>query len=77
MAYYENLAIYEKAVELAVHLELSVRGFARYHKYAIGADLRACKKMPKNVNDPHMKSLRHDSTIASLLCLITQLQCVS
>jgi len=40
MAYYENLPIYKKAVELAVHLEQSVRGFARYHKYALGADLR-------------------------------------
>ena len=40
MAYYENLPIYKKAVELAVHLEQTVRGFARYHKYAIGADLR-------------------------------------
>jgi hypothetical protein len=40
MAYYENLPIYRKAVELAVLLENTVRGFPRYHKYAIGADMR-------------------------------------
>jgi len=41
MAYYENLPIYKKAVDLAIHLEQAVRGFSRYHKYAIGADLRS------------------------------------
>ena len=40
MAYYENLPIYKKAVELTVLLENTVRGFSRYHKYAIGADMR-------------------------------------
>jgi len=37
MAYYENLPIYKKAVDLAIHLEQAVRGFSRYHK----ADLRS------------------------------------
>jgi len=41
MAYYENLPIYKKAVELTVLLENTVRGFSRYHKYAIGADMRS------------------------------------
>ena len=40
MAYYENLPIYRKAVELTVLMENTVRGFARYHKYSIGADMR-------------------------------------
>lgn len=40
MAYYENLPIYKKAFDLTVFLENSVRGFSRYHKYSIGADLR-------------------------------------
>lgn len=40
MAYYENLPIYKKALELTVLLENMVRGFARYHKYSIGADMR-------------------------------------
>ncbi|MBU0483643.1 MAG: four helix bundle protein [Proteobacteria bacterium] len=40
MARYENLPIYRKAVELVVLLENAVRDFPRYHKYALGADLR-------------------------------------
>ncbi len=40
MAYYENLPIYKKAMELSVFVEKSVRDFSRYHKYTIGSDLR-------------------------------------
>ncbi|OKY74309.1 MAG: hypothetical protein BM485_14405 [Desulfobulbaceae bacterium DB1] len=40
MARYENLPIFRKAMELAVEVETAVRDFPRYHKYAIGADLR-------------------------------------
>jgi len=40
MARYENLPIYKRAMDLAVLLENAVHGFPRYHKYAIGADLR-------------------------------------
>ncbi|OGG99120.1 MAG: hypothetical protein A2600_04925 [Candidatus Lambdaproteobacteria bacterium RIFOXYD1_FULL_56_27] len=40
MARYENLPIYKKALELAVVIEEAVRGFPRYHKYALGQDLR-------------------------------------
>jgi len=40
MAYYENLPIYKKAMDLTVLLENTVRGFSRYHKYSIGADMR-------------------------------------
>jgi hypothetical protein len=44
MAYYENLPIYRKAMQLAVYMEQVVHGFPRYHKYAIGADLRNLSK---------------------------------
>ena len=40
MARYEHLPIYKKAMDLAVYIENVVRGFSRYHKYTIGADLR-------------------------------------
>ena len=40
MAYYENLPIYKKAMELTVLMENTVRGFSRYHKYSIGSDMR-------------------------------------
>jgi hypothetical protein len=40
MAQYEHLPIYRDAMRLAVHLETVVRGFARYHKYTLGSELR-------------------------------------
>jgi len=40
MAYYENLPIYKKAMELAIYLEKIVKNFSRYHKYSIGKDMR-------------------------------------
>ena len=40
MAQYEHLPIYREAMRLAVHLETTVRGFARYHKYTLGSELR-------------------------------------
>jgi hypothetical protein len=40
MARYEHLPIYKKAIDLAVYVENAIRGFSRYHKYSIGADLR-------------------------------------
>ncbi|MBI4686691.1 MAG: four helix bundle protein [Nitrospirae bacterium] len=40
MARYEHLPIYKKAMDLAVYIENVVKGFSRYHKYSIGADLR-------------------------------------
>ena len=40
MSFYENLIVYKKALELAVYFERTVRGFERYHKYTIGADLK-------------------------------------
>ena len=41
MAQYENLPIYKKAMDLAVYVEKTVMGFSRYHKYAIGSEMRA------------------------------------
>jgi len=40
MRFHENLPIYKKALDLAIYIETIVRGFPRYHKYTIGADLR-------------------------------------
>ncbi|MHB8808736.1 MAG: four helix bundle protein [Desulfobulbaceae bacterium] len=40
MARYEHLPIYRTAMELCVYLENTVKNFSRYHKYAIGAELR-------------------------------------
>ncbi len=40
MAQTEHLPIYKSACDLCLWLEQVVRGFARYHKYAIGGDLR-------------------------------------
>jgi hypothetical protein len=38
--HYENLPIYKKAMELAVYMESIVKHFPRFHRYAIGAELR-------------------------------------
>ncbi len=45
MARYEHLPIYRNALALAVHFEQIVAGFSRYHKYALGTELRnaSCK----------------------------------
>ena len=40
MARYEHLPIYKKAMDLAVHMEQTVRNFSRYHKYTLGSELR-------------------------------------
>jgi hypothetical protein len=40
MARNEHLPIYKAAYDLCLWLEQVVRGFSRYHKYAIGSDLR-------------------------------------
>jgi hypothetical protein len=39
-ARYENLPVYKKALEVAIHFENVVRGFDQYHKYTVGTDLR-------------------------------------
>jgi hypothetical protein len=36
----EHLPIYKRSYDLCLHLEQVVRGFSRYHKYTLGADLR-------------------------------------
>ncbi len=40
MAQYEHLPIYKKAMDMAVNIENTVKGFSRYHKYTIGSDMR-------------------------------------
>ena len=40
MARYDHLPIYREAFDLALYFEKSVRGFSRYDKYTLGADLR-------------------------------------
>ena len=40
MARSEHLPIYKSAYDLCLYLEQVVHGFSRYHKYALGADLR-------------------------------------
>jgi hypothetical protein len=40
MARYEHLPLWRDATRLAVVIEEAVRGFPRYHKYALGTDLR-------------------------------------
>jgi 23S rRNA-intervening sequence protein len=40
MAQTEHLPIYKRSYDLCLYLEQIVRGFSRYHKYTLGADLR-------------------------------------
>ena len=40
MARTEHLPLYKTAYDLCLYLEQVVRNFSRYHKYALGADLR-------------------------------------
>jgi hypothetical protein len=40
MAQTEHLPIYKASYDLCLYLEQIVRGFPRYHKYALGAELR-------------------------------------
>jgi hypothetical protein len=37
---YEGLPVYKAALDLVVYFETIVRGFARYHKYTVGTELR-------------------------------------
>lgn len=36
----EHLPIYKSSYDLCLYLEQAVRGFSRYHKYSMGAELR-------------------------------------
>ena len=40
MAQTEHLPIYKRTYDLCLYLEQVVHNFSRYHKYALGADLR-------------------------------------
>jgi len=37
---YEGLPVYKAATDMTVYFETVVKGFSRYHKYTIGAELR-------------------------------------
>ncbi len=40
MARYEHLPIFRNAYDLVLELDQRVHGFSRYHKYAVGSDIR-------------------------------------
>jgi hypothetical protein len=40
MAQSEHPSIYKRSYNLCLYLEQVVRGFSRYHKYTLGAELR-------------------------------------
>lgn len=40
MPHYDNLPIYKSSFDLCVYFEKIVKNFDRYHKYAIGTDLK-------------------------------------
>jgi len=44
VARYEHLPIYRSALQVAIHLEQVVAGFPRYHKYALGSELRSTSR---------------------------------
>lgn len=44
MARHRHLPIWKSAFDLVVHLENAVRRFPRYHKYALGQELRQCAR---------------------------------
>jgi len=41
MAQTAHLPIYKSSYDLCLYLEQTVRNFSRYHKYGLGAELRA------------------------------------
>ncbi len=44
MAQTEHLPIFKQAYDLCLYLDQVVRSFPRYHKYALGADVRDCAR---------------------------------
>jgi len=44
MANTEHLPIFKRAYDLCLYLDQVVRGFPRYHKHGLGADLRDCAR---------------------------------
>jgi len=49
VARYEHLPIYKQALDVVVHFEKVVAGFSRYHKYALGTELRNKSREPRSV----------------------------
>lgn len=62
---YENLPIYKSAMELCVYVESIVRGFEKYHKYTIGADLREySKQLLFAVHHANMSNEKYEKILA-------------
>ncbi len=66
MARYEHLPIYRKSFDLAVYLERVVGGFARRHKYGLGA------RMQTGAQDVLMRVVRAQNSSGS--ARVTQLR---
>jgi four helix bundle protein len=59
MSYVEALPIYRAAMDVVVAVDAAVRGFPRYHKYALGTQLRqASLEALLNVQRAHPKQAR-------------------
>lgn len=60
MAQYEHLPIYKKAYDLTLYFEKIVRGFSRYDKYTLGAELRQLSRevmrLIRRANDAENKA---------------------
>jgi hypothetical protein len=64
----ENLPIWRCLQQLLVQIELSVKGFSRYHKYSIGTELRQsalnCNRLLiRALNTPEQHRLRPVTTL--------------
>lgn len=66
-ARYEQLPVYKKALEVAIHFENVVRGFDKYHKYTVGADLRnLSRRILTLVAKANIKEERKDCLIEAI-----------
>lgn len=58
-SHYEELAVYKKSLELTIYFEKLVRNFDRYHKYAIGLELRkSCQRVLMLTAKANIKRVR-------------------
>lgn len=64
---YENLPVYKSALDLAKYFEQVVKGFDRYHKYTLGADLRnLSRRILVLVAKANIKANRKDCLVEAL-----------
>jgi hypothetical protein len=77
MARYEHLPIDRKAPALSVYLEDVVRGFSRYRKYAIGAEMRAgALSVPRLIVRANNRRAGRAATLEDLRLTIEELKTV-